>query len=95
MEAEAERFALNALGAPEQVISGHLLDQAEGLGGQLGATVPISRFEPPGEAKSLAMPALERIGLNDVQRLLAVGDAAGEDQQSEAISAVQLWMLDL
>ncbi len=41
------------------------------------------------------MPAQERVRLNDHEGLAPLGEAAGEDQQPEAIATVELRTLDL
>lgn len=45
----------------------------------------MTRFEFPEEAKSLTMPTEEGVGLEDEGRLFSVLDAAGEEDEPEAV----------
>ena len=84
-DAEFYEFTTDALHAPEAVLPGHLLDQGDGLAGNPGAPTPVAGLDPPEQPEALAMPAQERIGLEDEEGFLLTPDPAGEEDEPEAI----------
>ena len=85
MKSESSEFAMDALHAPEAILSGHLLDQSDGFQGDPGAPTLIARLEPPEQPETLAMPAKQRIGLDDKEGFLPPPDPAGEEDEPKAI----------
>jgi hypothetical protein len=86
---------MDGLYAPKAVLPGHLLDQSDGFQGDPGAPTPIARLEPPEQPEALAMPAQERIGLEDEEGFLPTPEPAGEEDKPEAIGWGESWLVDL
>jgi hypothetical protein len=95
IEAELEQFALDTLRAPEQVLAGQLLDQVNGLERELGLRTLGPGFAFPEQTQAYAMPAQEVFGLDNQEGVFPVGDTAGEQQQPEAVAAIQVRAFDL
>ncbi len=55
----------------------------------------ISRFELPEEAKTVPLPAQERLRLGDQQGFFPVGKTRGQEEKPEAIRAGKVRLLDL
>ena len=45
VDTELQKFATDALHAPEAVLPGHLLDQSDGFGGSPGAPTPFAGLD--------------------------------------------------
>lgn len=82
---ELEQLPANARGTPELIVLGHLLNQGNRLGGQLGTTISGPRFEFPKEAKALAMPAQKRLRLKDREDIFPVMEPNSQEEEPEAI----------
>ena len=94
-DAEFHEFTTDALHAPETFLPGNLLDQGDGLLGDSGAPTPVAGLEPPEQPEALAMPAQERIGLEDEEGFLPTVDPAGEEDEPKAISWGEPWLANL
>ena len=88
-------FTTDALHAPETVLPGHLLAQSDGFRCDPGAPTPVAGLEPPEQTETLAMPAQERIGLEDEDGFLPTLDPTGEEDEPEAIGWGEAWPLNL
>jgi len=95
VDSEFHEFTTDALHAPEAVLPGHLLDQRDGFGGDPGAPTPVAGLEPPEQPEALAMPAQERIGLEDEDGFLPSPDPAGEEDEPRAIGWGESWLVNL
>jgi hypothetical protein len=85
LDIQLEEFAMNAFCSPQSIILSHLLNQVDRVNGQPGTTAIAARFELPEEMEALAMPAEERAGLDNEERILPVFDATSEQNKPEAI----------
>lgn len=94
-EAQLEKFPLDPFGMPQLIVLGHLLDQSDRVRGECAASAPMARLELPEEAKSLAMPAQERVRLEDEGGVFPMLDAAGQQDQPQTIRSGKGWLLDL
>jgi hypothetical protein len=94
-DTDLHKFATHALHTPETVLPGHLLDQSDGLGGYPGAPTPVAGLDRPEQPEALAMPAQERIGLEDEEGFLLTPDPAGEEDEPEAIGWGEAGLVDL
>ncbi len=93
-QTQLEQFAANAFGSPQPILLRHLLDQRDGLRGELGTTTAIARFELPKETKALAMPAEEGVGLID-ECFFPVFHATDEEDEPKAIGLRKGRLFDL
>jgi hypothetical protein len=60
-----------------------------------GTPTPVAGLEFPKQPKALAMPAKQRIGLEDEEGFLPALDPAGEEDEPEAIGWGESWLVDL
>ena len=86
---------MDAFRTPEAILSGHLLDQGDGFVRYPGAPTPVAGLEPPEQPETLAMPAQERIGLEDEDGFLPMPDPADEEDEPEAIGWGEAWLVNL
>ena len=56
---------------------------------------PVAGLEPPEQPETLAMPAQERIGLDDKEGFLPSPDPAGEEDEPRAIGWGESWLVNL
>jgi hypothetical protein len=95
VNSEFHEFATDALHAPEAVLPGHLLDQGDRFRCDPRAPTPVAGLEPPEQPEILAMPAQERIGLEDEDGFLPTLDPTGEEDEPEAIGWGESWLANL
>jgi hypothetical protein len=86
---------VDPFGTPYAILLGYALDQRNRLCRQRRATTAWTGFEFPEQAESLAMPAQESLGLKDQEGILPVLEAAGEEDQPQAIALDKGGLLDL
>jgi hypothetical protein len=60
-----------------------------------GAPTLVAGLEPPKWPETLAMPAKQRIGLEDEEGFLPTPDPAGEEGEPAAIGWGEAWLLTL
>jgi len=86
-DTDLEQLPPDALGTPQPIRGGQLPDQRDRLGRNLGAACLLyrSRLLPPVPTEQIAMPAQERVGLDDQQGLLPGPDATSEQHQERPI----------
>ncbi len=78
-------FAPDPLDTPEGVLRRHLPDQGDGPGGEQQASRPRARLPPPERAEPGAMPAQQRLRLDEEQCLPSDAGPAGEEHQERPI----------
>jgi len=93
--AKFHEFTTDAFRTPDVVLPGHLLDQGDGFGGYPGPPAPVAGLEPPEQPETLAMPAQERIGIEDEDGFLPTPDPAGEEDEPRAIGWGEAGLVDL
>ncbi len=85
VHAQLEQFAPDALCSPEPILYRHFIDQRHGLCGDLWFGSCCSGFVLPEEPISLAMPAQERLWLDNEKRLLPGPNYPGQKHQKHPI----------
>jgi len=82
--------------SPRRVVGGHPSDQGDRLGRE-GRAMRRGRspgFPPPVPAKQLAVPAQERVGLDDQYGLTPSADTAGQEHQQCSVDGAEAGPLD-
>jgi len=95
-DVQLQGFPADTLGTPEAIGGGHLPDQGDRLGRDLGLARRRRgpRFPPPVPAEQLPVPAQEGGGLHDQQGLPPGPDAAGQERQQRAVGRGAAGALD-
>src|SRR5215472_10581976 len=81
---QLEQFASDALCSPESVVPGHLLNQGHRLCGEFRLRRCCSGLVFPVELETLAMPAQQRLWLNDEEGLLPGACHPGQKHKEHA-----------
>src|SRR5262249_9048520 len=80
-------FAADALGTPEPILAGHAPEERDRVRRDARRPAARSRAPVPEEPEALAVPAEERLGLDDQQRLAPRPNAAREQDQEWPVGA--------
>jgi len=85
--AQLQQLAADPLSTPEGVLGGHALKQGDGLGGERRSARSRARLPPPACSEARAMPAQQRLGLDEQQGPPPGADAARQQYQHRPIGA--------
>src|SRR3954451_11222519 len=85
VDAELEEFSMDARSAPERICQAHLADQLPNFERHLGPADSSSRFPTPKGAKAGAMPADNRLGAHNGNRLENARGKSVKQYEDEAI----------
>src|SRR4051794_27717301 len=84
--AQLQQLAPDALGTPEAIRRGELLDQRDRLGCHLRLRLRLRlRFPPPEQAEALPMPAQQGLRLDDQQGLAPGPKTTGQQHQERPV----------
>src|SRR3954451_19822018 len=89
VDAELEEFSMDARSAPERICQAHLADQLPNFERHLGPADSSSRFPAPEHAKTSAMPAQNRLRLDDREGIQNTRRDPIQAYENQAIEAAQ------
>lgn len=90
LDPQLKQLALDSFRAPQMVFPGHLPDQIDCFLGDARFSLLVLRFASPIVAEEVAMPAKQRIGLDDMQSLLPKSSAPSQENHTNAVRLSQL-----
>ncbi len=94
-EPECEEFAADPLGPPERILARDRLNQVDQVLRETRPTSAGATPEVPEALEPCTMPAEERLWLENEEGLRPGWEAAGEEQEGEAVAAGQARLVDL
>jgi len=94
-DAELKQLPSDPFRSPQPIFLGQLLDEGDGLGGDMRLVLVGFRFVSPIDPEQLALPMEEGVRLHNVQGLLPKTGKSCQDDQAKTIVVGQPWALDL
>jgi hypothetical protein len=85
MDAQFQQLSPNPFSSPKPIVLGHLPDQGDGLGGDLGLVNLSFGLALPVQAKELSMPPEQGVWLHDEERLSPCSNHSRQEHEEDAI----------
>jgi hypothetical protein len=95
VKAQFQQFASNALSPPEPIILGHLSDQGDRFGGDLGLVRKDLGLTLPIPTKELPMPAEQGLWLDNEQGLVPASNQPSSQHEEHPIRFGACWPFHL